>query len=261
MSLQKRIPAPPPRPPNAFICFRSRFIRDKKAASHAGGKGGKGSMMCDVSRQAGDRWNDMSDEEQRPYFDLALRMREAHNIAYPNYKFCPSKRGGRTRRPRSTRRRAQATTSGAVEVDTSFTSDSFDDASHPMPTLSSPSTPSDDKLYRSHESPQYFFADLSGAQNEDPQFSYPRSDRPDSWDKNLDQFGIPPAPDDSKDPAVLYGRSETLSPKCQEPDDGFEPIAKLFEPPQDFGSFCQWDNDFSESHTAGSKSSVEYRLY
>ncbi|KAJ7146782.1 high mobility group box domain-containing protein, partial [Mycena epipterygia] len=76
-----------PRPPNAFLCFRSRFIRDQKAL--AASKGSKSSGMQDISRQAGHIWNDMSDEERSPYVEMANRMKEEHRMAHPDYKFAP----------------------------------------------------------------------------------------------------------------------------------------------------------------------------
>jgi hypothetical protein len=156
MSFQDNIPSQPPRPPNAFLCFRSRFIREQKA-SHA--RGAKGSMMQDISRQAAHRWNGMSEEERRPYFDMALRMREEHRVTYPDYKFTPSKRGsGKSagHRAQASRRRAQAT-GGPKEPEpgqSSFMAYFYHDDSHPMPTLSSPYTPPpvEDRLYRSEDS-------------------------------------------------------------------------------------------------------------
>ncbi|KAJ7765853.1 high mobility group box domain-containing protein, partial [Mycena maculata] len=77
-----------PRPPNAFICFRSRFIRDQKAKA---AQGSKGSGMQDASRHAGHVWNEMSDEEKRPYVEMSKRLRDDHKAAYPDYKFAPAK--------------------------------------------------------------------------------------------------------------------------------------------------------------------------
>ncbi|KAJ6492565.1 high mobility group box domain-containing protein, partial [Mycena vitilis] len=74
-------PARTPRPPNAFLCFRSRFIRDMKAAQSSN----SGPMMRDISKQAADVWNHMDDEKRQPYFELAYRMRDEHKAAYPDY--------------------------------------------------------------------------------------------------------------------------------------------------------------------------------
>ncbi|KAF7375621.1 HMG box domain-containing protein [Mycena sanguinolenta] len=102
MSFQENIPAAiaPPRPPNAFFCFRSRFIREKKAAAQPEtepqGSKIKGSRMPDLSREAALRWNTMLPEERRPFFEMATRLRNEHKVLYPNYKFAPGKKAAAT---------------------------------------------------------------------------------------------------------------------------------------------------------------------
>ncbi|KAJ7629706.1 high mobility group box domain-containing protein, partial [Mycena polygramma] len=84
---QEKAPAHTPRPPNAFLCFRSRFIREMKAFQTSN----SGPMMRDISKQAADVWNSMDDEDRQPYFEQAYRMRDEHKAAYPDYKYTPSK--------------------------------------------------------------------------------------------------------------------------------------------------------------------------
>ncbi|KAJ7503298.1 high mobility group box domain-containing protein, partial [Mycena galericulata] len=84
MSFQEPIPsAHIPRPPNAFICFRSRFVRDQKE------QGSTSSGMKEFSRQAGHVWNEMSEAQRRPYIELADRIKAEHKVTYPDYKFTP----------------------------------------------------------------------------------------------------------------------------------------------------------------------------
>ncbi|KAJ7692161.1 high mobility group box domain-containing protein, partial [Mycena rosella] len=73
-----------PRPPNAFLCFRSQLIREQKARS------GQHKMQArDISRRAGHLWKEMSEEERRPYLEMSLRIKEEHMVAHPDYKFAP----------------------------------------------------------------------------------------------------------------------------------------------------------------------------
>ncbi|KAJ6543620.1 hypothetical protein DFH09DRAFT_806745, partial [Mycena vulgaris] len=54
-----------PRPPNAFICFRSRLFRDQKTLL-ASAQGESKPGMKDISRWAGQIWNEMSEAGQAP---------------------------------------------------------------------------------------------------------------------------------------------------------------------------------------------------
>lgn len=138
MSFQENIPSVYiPRPPNAFICFRSRFVRDQKA------QGSQGSGMKDISRQAGHIWNEMTEEERRPYVELSDRIKQEHRATYPDYKFNPAKRGS-SKSVRAPRRRPQATSSQrsrSHERELSTGWQSYTEGYNPMPTLSSPFTP------------------------------------------------------------------------------------------------------------------------
>ncbi|KAJ7239377.1 high mobility group box domain-containing protein [Mycena haematopus] len=254
----ENIPAQPPRPANAFLCFRSRFLRDRKAAaaSRTDPEGSKGSHMSDVSREAAQRWNSMSAEERRPYFDMASRIREEHKVAYPDYKFSPSKKGAAATasksavpRARPAHRRAQ-TTRGPREPEAgpSFTH-SNGGAPNLIPTLSSSYSP---PVHRGNDN-LYVSQGTARAPNESSQFSVPRSGPP--------QFGMPAAPYYPPDGAFMSGSSRPPSPDSEEAArHGFDPTLLLFEP-EDFRSLCEWDNDFSQSYTAGSTSGTYYQSY
>ncbi|KAF7327008.1 Sox transcription factor 8 [Mycena kentingensis (nom. inval.)] len=72
-----------PRPPNAFICFRSHFVAQQKALCGP-------DRQQDWSKVAGERWRLLSDEERRPFFILAEQRRDEHMAAHPDYKYTPS---------------------------------------------------------------------------------------------------------------------------------------------------------------------------
>ncbi|KAJ6578080.1 high mobility group box domain-containing protein [Mycena capillaripes] len=256
MSFQENIPAHTPRPPNAFLCFRSRFIREQKAASQA--RGSKSGLMQDLSRQAGQIWKRMSDEERRPYFDMASRLRAEHKVAYPDYKYTPSKRGGQ--RGQSSRRRGQATSADTrpktEAAEPSFTSDSYHGGSHPMPVLSSPYTPppvmGELKLFRADS--LYLQANISNAAGQSQSLNFSSAlDRPDSWGSHPSHFLTPDA--------HITPRSFSSSSVFESQElayHNFEQTPRAFEPQPDFGSLCRWDDDFSGPYTSSSTSSSAY---
>ena len=81
-----------PRPPNAFMLFRSDFLRRGIIPSH---------VECrqqNLSRIAGQCWNLLSPEEKGRWQDEAARVLAEHQKRNPDYKFTPAPRG--TRRPK-----------------------------------------------------------------------------------------------------------------------------------------------------------------
>ncbi|KAJ7052044.1 high mobility group box domain-containing protein, partial [Mycena amicta] len=78
-----------PRPANAFICFRSRFIREQKAQLAAAGTDQPRTQQTDWSRLAGDRWHAMSAFERQEYFDMSERIAREHKAMHPDYKYQP----------------------------------------------------------------------------------------------------------------------------------------------------------------------------
>ncbi|KAF7324257.1 HMG box domain-containing protein [Mycena venus] len=103
---------PHPRPRNAFICFRSEYVKAQKAASAK-----PGSLNQTVlSRGAGAAWRALSDEEREPFVLMALREKEEHAIRYPNYQYAPAShcvsgaaRKNKKHRPAPSRRASSAT--------------------------------------------------------------------------------------------------------------------------------------------------------
>ncbi|KAK7040041.1 putative transcription factor SOX-14 [Favolaschia claudopus] len=78
-----------PRPRNAFICFRSEFVRQAKLK----GSSKPENQTC-LSRDAADAWRGMNAEERRPHVLMALQEKREHALRYPNYKYAPGSGGG-----------------------------------------------------------------------------------------------------------------------------------------------------------------------
>lgn len=80
---RKKKPGHIPRPPNAFMIFRSHLWNKEKI---------KSSVERDhrqISRIAGNLWNSLSDAERAPYHDLAEDAKKEHARKYPQYKYSP----------------------------------------------------------------------------------------------------------------------------------------------------------------------------
>lgn len=84
-----------PRPPNAFIVFRSCLWSNEDFRSLE-------SDHRNVSRIAGERWRNLSDDEKEPFVQMAKEAKALHAKMYPNYKYSPSHRtlGGPKRKGR-----------------------------------------------------------------------------------------------------------------------------------------------------------------
>ncbi|KAG2123577.1 hypothetical protein DEU56DRAFT_829190 [Suillus clintonianus] len=84
-----------PRPPNAFIVFRSCLWSNEDFRSLE-------SDHRNVSRIAGERWRNLSDNEKEPFVQMAKEAKALHAKMYPNYKYSPSHRtiGGPKRKGR-----------------------------------------------------------------------------------------------------------------------------------------------------------------
>jgi len=81
-----------PRPPNAFMLFRSDFLRRGIVPSHVERR------QQNLSRVAGQCWNLLSPEEKGKWQDEAMKVSIEHKTRNPDYKFTPAPRG--TRRPK-----------------------------------------------------------------------------------------------------------------------------------------------------------------
>lgn len=73
-----------PRPPNAFILFRSSWWKKHECLP------GHETNHREISRMAGRAWKSLSYEEKKPYIELAGVRKHEHRMRYPGYKFAPS---------------------------------------------------------------------------------------------------------------------------------------------------------------------------
>ncbi|KAI9059578.1 high mobility group box, partial [Trametes sanguinea] len=72
-----------PRPPNAFMIFRSELWSKEKI---------KSTVERDhrqISRIAGNLWNRLTDAEREPYKRRAEEAKVEHARLYPQYKYSP----------------------------------------------------------------------------------------------------------------------------------------------------------------------------
>ncbi|OSC98396.1 hypothetical protein PYCCODRAFT_997074 [Trametes coccinea BRFM310] len=74
----------PPRPPNAFILFRTAY--------HKANCTGERRQQKSVSREASERWNSMTAIEKAPWKAKAEERSLQHKLLYPDYKYCPKRR-------------------------------------------------------------------------------------------------------------------------------------------------------------------------
>lgn len=79
-----------PRPPNAFMLFRSWLIRNDKLPPEFGRR------QQDVSRIAGKAWNMLEETDKDVWRMVAVRRLREHERRHPNYKFEPSSKSRRT---------------------------------------------------------------------------------------------------------------------------------------------------------------------
>ena len=80
---RKKKPGHIPRPPNAFMLFRSELWRKEKV---------KRTVERDhrnISRIAGRLWNDLDPADRVPYLILADEAKRRHSKLYPGYKYAP----------------------------------------------------------------------------------------------------------------------------------------------------------------------------
>jgi len=79
-----------PRPPNAFILYRSDIIRRyKEAQKTSPGGAAEEKKQQTFSKVAGEGWRKLSDEERQVWLDLAEERKLAHQERFPEYRFAP----------------------------------------------------------------------------------------------------------------------------------------------------------------------------
>ncbi|KAJ7276337.1 hypothetical protein B0H12DRAFT_1005161, partial [Mycena haematopus] len=70
-----------PRPPNAFILYRSDLLKKQKIPDHVERR------QQNLSRIAGQCWNLLPPDEKRMWQDRAAKQAELHLIEHPDYRF------------------------------------------------------------------------------------------------------------------------------------------------------------------------------
>ncbi|ULT79813.1 hypothetical protein L3Y34_010415 [Caenorhabditis briggsae] len=58
-----------------------------------------GMKPSEISKQLGEGWRNMSDDEKRPFVDEAERLKMDHERNHPDYKYKPQKKQKRERKP------------------------------------------------------------------------------------------------------------------------------------------------------------------
>ncbi|KAJ6615888.1 high mobility group box domain-containing protein [Mycena sp. CBHHK59/15] len=237
------------RPPNAFLFFRSKFAQDTKASRGSAFKMGS---QQDMSRLAGQRWQEMDDAERRPYFEMAAQAKQQHKLAYPGYKYTPGPKGAKAAARKAGVRPPAPSPQRREEF--TLTPDHYRSRARPssssvnrMPTLTSPIgppwAPSDPSNLEASSSTH---ATKGKGKHVEP--TYPR---PPSWDRTPTQFGMP----NVAGPQAFTGpmSSDMWGPAPGEiqnysTDQYSEPAALEFNQQlqEDFGFFCPWDHDFSQ---------------
>ncbi|KAH6905262.1 hypothetical protein BKA70DRAFT_1565238 [Coprinopsis sp. MPI-PUGE-AT-0042] len=81
----KKIRTTIPRPPNAFILFRSDFWAREKQKLNPIERNHR-----DISRIAGHCWRNLDPISKQRYYERAIQLRDMHRRQYPDYKFKPS---------------------------------------------------------------------------------------------------------------------------------------------------------------------------
>lgn len=78
-----------PRPPNAFMLYRSDFLKKRTIPEEVEKR------QQNLSRIAGQCWKMLSAEERAIWNDKAAAVAAAHHAKYPDYKFRPIRKGAR----------------------------------------------------------------------------------------------------------------------------------------------------------------------
>ncbi|KAJ3861656.1 high mobility group box domain-containing protein, partial [Lentinula novae-zelandiae] len=75
-----------PRPANAFMLFRSDFVK------HRHKLGSLGTNHCSLSKTISNCWKQLKDEEKAVWYEKAQIEKAKHQEMYPEYRYRPSYR-------------------------------------------------------------------------------------------------------------------------------------------------------------------------
>ncbi|PBK92156.1 hypothetical protein ARMGADRAFT_1165890 [Armillaria gallica] len=87
----RRTPEHVPRPPNAFMLFRSDYWHENKDIIRE-------RDHREISRICGELWRSLPPAEKQVYTAKAISAKEDHLVKYPDYKFAPMSRQKKTRK-------------------------------------------------------------------------------------------------------------------------------------------------------------------
>ncbi|KAJ3965288.1 hypothetical protein EV361DRAFT_667040 [Lentinula raphanica] len=99
-----------PRPPNAFILFRSAFIRSRKISSDIEGN------HSTLSKIIGRLWRNLPPDERAEWEARARLAQEEHRQRYPDWRFSPAGGGGVSGRRRGNRGRGRGRGRGRLKA-------------------------------------------------------------------------------------------------------------------------------------------------
>lgn len=104
-----------PRPPNAFLLYRSDFLKRRTIPREVEKR------QQNLSRIIGECWNMLSLEEKAVWHEKAAAVTAAHQAKYPHYKFRPTRRTARKRMGKN-KRNGNDQHRGDSVAETSFSS-------------------------------------------------------------------------------------------------------------------------------------------
>ncbi|KAL4080185.1 hypothetical protein V8B97DRAFT_1914264 [Scleroderma yunnanense] len=117
----------PPRPPNAWILYRSHKLRQLPPD--------KGRAQADVSKMISSMWKNESDSVRLEYERMADERKAAHQLMYPDYRFQPVKKEEKAKQ-----REQQKLQKQRARADKKSKRDATSTASTSAPALPPPST-------------------------------------------------------------------------------------------------------------------------
>ncbi|KAH8810308.1 hypothetical protein DL96DRAFT_1626680 [Flagelloscypha sp. PMI_526] len=246
--------APPvhvPRPPNAFILFRSSFIKGNHVDPNIE------TNHSTLSKIAGLTWNNLSDLQKEEWHQKAKLARAEHRAQFPDYSFKPADRPAE--RPKRTRRKvgpkdevrcakiAQLLTAG-VQGEHLLTEINKFDQQHVMTFETQFAAPITAKSFKRRRSSAATVTQESVAQ-ESKRKRRKRSPTASDTDSAWETEATPPSPSSAIDPEM---------PPLREPPSSFHVFSLSEEPSPslDFGSFS-----FDQGQDATAPSPAEGYAY
>ncbi len=112
-----------PRPPNAFILYRSNKMRELSSKESPTGEGlSKLDYQRQLSKRIGELWRGETDEVKAIFYEKSQQAAREHAERYPEYRFKPARKAAAAKNtsPASTSRKGTADKTPERKVDTDF---------------------------------------------------------------------------------------------------------------------------------------------